>query len=168
MSSYKRTLQCYFKTPFTLKDTCKFQDGHYVTSFWKIPVYLQTLLSHFKIFVGDIWKNGQTFKKLTGKSCRMSLERTKISKNQVRKLTVKGGPKISFWRRTCNYTGILWNNIIKHPEIFWRFRDFSRWHRTSKCFFLLINYWCNLHILNANFQNHQFLSFFWGLFFIIF
>ena len=62
MGSYKGTLQCHFKTPFTHKDTCTFQDGHYTTLFWKIPVYLQTL-SHFEIFFGDIWKTGKHQKK---------------------------------------------------------------------------------------------------------
>ena len=90
MGSYKGTLQCHFKTPFTLKDTCTFQDGHYATLFWKISVYLRALL-HFEIFFGDIWKTG----KLASKTCKMFLKRTKISKKQARELKMKGGPKIS-------------------------------------------------------------------------
>ena len=58
MGSYKGTLQCHFKTPFTLTDTYTFRDGHYAILFWKIPVYLQ-ILSHFEIFFRDTWKAGK-------------------------------------------------------------------------------------------------------------
>ena len=158
MGSYKGTLQCHFKTPFTLKDTCTFQDGHYAALFWKIPVCLRAFRD---IFRGHL-ENGQTSKKLARKTCKMFLERTKISKKQAIELKVKGGPKISLWR-TC-----------PEPRV-----DFVKWrHKTSwnllalQGFFTMTygartslltyiwNYWCNLHISNANFQNHLFLLFF--------
>ena len=144
----------------------------------KIPLPLQTpahieagtMRHYFRKFpftCGDIFRghleNGQTSIKLASKTCRMFLESTKISKNQARKLAMKDGSKISFWRRTC-------------PEIR---RDFEKkCHKTPWNFLALqrfftmtydirkplltyvINYWCNLHISNTNFQNHPFLLFF--------
>ena len=65
--------------------------------------------------------NGQTSKKLASKTCRMFLERTNISNNQSRWSKIH----LSEGERVPNYARILWNNVIKHPEIFCRFRDFS-------------------------------------------
>ena len=50
----------------------------------------------FRDFFRGHLENGQASKKLASKTCRIFLERTKISKNQARKLTAKGDTKISF------------------------------------------------------------------------
>ena len=82
------------KLPLHLKDTCTFQDRHYTTLSWKIPVYLRTL-SYFEIFFGDIWKT-DTHPKNSEQNLQDVPRMIKISKNQTRKLTVKGGPKNIF------------------------------------------------------------------------
>ena len=96
MGNYKGTLQCHFKTPFTLKDTCTFATRWALCDIiLENSCLLVDIVTFRDIFRGHL-ENGQTSKKLASKTCKMFLERTKISKKQARELKVKGGPKISF------------------------------------------------------------------------
>ena len=87
------------RPPLRLKTSAHFKIGtmrHYFGN----SCLLAGIITFRDIFRGHL-ENGQKSKKLASKTCKIFLARTKISKKQAIELKVKGGPKISFWRRTC-------------------------------------------------------------------
>ena len=59
---------------------------------------------------------------------------------------------LSEGERIQNYAGILWNNVIKHSEIFWRFWRFTM-TSISVTFLCLIfvNFWCVICMISVIF-----------------
>ena len=92
MGSYKGTLQSHFKTPFALTDTFTFREWALCNMILENSCLLADIVIFRDIFRGHL-KSGETSNKLASKTCIMSLGRTKISKNQARKLAVKSGSK---------------------------------------------------------------------------
>ena len=126
------------KLPLYLKASAQFKMGTMRHYFGKFPITCEHY--HISRYFSGTFENGQTSKKLASKTCKMFLEKTKISKNRAIELSAKGSLKnIFLWKWTCPELrrGFV-KNVTKHPEIFWRFRDFSLWHVTSERLFLLI------------------------------